>query len=133
VPITFAPVRGAILLCDFDLGRVDPEMDKKRQVIVVSLTPLNHKHARLPGHCTVVPVSSKAPTTLGPEDVFLPVGKYWSFPLDSWVRCKMVDTVSHTRLNLLHRNGARQFRSESMDPADMLRIAIALKFVLGIA
>jgi uncharacterized protein YifN (PemK superfamily) len=133
VPITFAPARGAILLCDFDLGRIDPEMDKKRQVIVVSLATLNHKHATLPGHCTVVPVSSQKPITVGPEDVFLPVGKYWSFGLDSWVRCKMVDTVSHTRLNLLYRNGARQFRSEFIDDADMLRIVTGLKFVLGIA
>jgi len=131
LPITFAPNRGAILLCDFDLARVAPEMDKNRQVIVVSLTKLNHKHGLNPGACVVVPVSSQEPTTVGPEDVYLPVGKYWSFRQDSWARCKMVDTVSHSRLSLLLRDG-RPRRSEFMDEGDMLRIVNGLRFALQI-
>jgi hypothetical protein len=75
-PITFAPKRGAVLLCDFDMGRVPHEIDKRRQVIVFSLTSLNHKHALEPGLCSVVPASSEEPKTIGPEDVLKPAGKY---------------------------------------------------------
>jgi uncharacterized protein YifN (PemK superfamily) len=129
--ITFAPRRGAILLCDFDMARVHPEMDKERQAVVVSIAPLNHKHATSAGHCTVVPISATEPKTIGPEDIPIPYGKYWSFKRDSWARCKMVHTVSHTRLSLLLRQG-RLHPSEFMDAADMQRIMAGLKFVLDI-
>jgi uncharacterized protein YifN (PemK superfamily) len=51
--ITFQPRRGAIVLCNFDMARVHPEMDKNRQAIVFSITELNHRHGRFAGHCTV--------------------------------------------------------------------------------
>jgi uncharacterized protein YifN (PemK superfamily) len=100
VAITFQPKHGAILLCNFDLARIEPEMDKRRQVIVFSRTELNHRHGTYAGHCTVIPTSSKPPKTRGPEDILIRVGKYWSFSVDSWVRTKMIMTVSHTSTTL---------------------------------
>lgn len=131
-PITFAPYRGAILLCDFDMARVPIEIDKRRQAIVLSITKLNHKHALEPGLCTVVPTSSKAPRTEGPEDVLIPAGKYWGFDVDSWVRAKSVATVSHRRLSTLTRNGRQANSTEFLDAADMARIETAVKHALGI-
>jgi uncharacterized protein YifN (PemK superfamily) len=131
LPITFAPKRGAIVLCDFDAARVHPEIDKRRQAIVFSLTSLNHKHATLPGLCVVIPTSSRVPRTIGPEDFLIPAGKYWSFEVDSWVRAKNPVTVSHTRLSLLHRNG-RPRSTEFLDDADMLRVGTAIKHALGL-
>ncbi|MBI3503996.1 MAG: type II toxin-antitoxin system PemK/MazF family toxin [Proteobacteria bacterium] len=129
--IAFAPKRGAILLCDFDAARISPEIDKRRQVIVVSGTTLNHRHGTASGLCTVVPTSSKAPNTVGREDFKIPVGKYWSFTVDSWVRCKLITTVSHSRLDLLLRGG-RPATSEFLDDADMQRIVSGLRHTLAI-
>ncbi|NGX94535.1 MAG: type II toxin-antitoxin system PemK/MazF family toxin [Candidatus Afipia apatlaquensis] len=130
-PITFAPYRGAILLCDFDMARVPPEFDKRRQAIVISITSLNHKHAQAPGICTLVPTSSKEPRTIGPEDVLIPAGKYWSFSEDSWVRAKNITTISHSRLSLLHKGG-RPASTEFLDATDMARVEIAIKHAMGI-
>jgi uncharacterized protein YifN (PemK superfamily) len=130
--ITFAPRCGAILLCDFEMARVHPEIDKKRQAIVISITALNHKHGAYAGHCTVVPTSSREPKSIGPEDILIPVGKYWSFTVDSWIRCKLLTTVSHARLALLLKNG-RPHSTEFLDDADMKRIKAGIRHVMGIA
>jgi uncharacterized protein YifN (PemK superfamily) len=129
--ITFQPQRGAIILCDFDMARIHPEMDKNRQAIVFSITQLNHRHGRSAGHCTVIPTSSKPPKTIGPEDVLISCRKYWSFSVDSWARPKMIMTVSHDRLNLLMRHG-RLHPSEFIDAADTQRVEAALRYVLDL-
>lgn len=131
-PITFAPKRGAIVLCDFDMARVAPEFDKRRQAVVLSISSLNHKHAMQPGLCTIVPTSSKEPKTVGPEDLLIPAGKYWSFDEDSWVRAKNLVTVSHSRLSLLHRN-SRPTSTEFLDAADMAAVEAAIKHALGMS
>lgn len=130
--IYFAPKRGAILICDFDMARVPPEMDKPRQVVVVSETALNHRHAKAAGTCVVVPFSTVPPHSDGDEEVFIGSGSYWSLPEDSWARCKLVDTVSHDRLDLLLRHG-RRIPSEFMSPADMTRIEDGIRAALGIS
>ena len=128
--INFQPRRGAILMCDFDMARGDPEMRKKRQAIVMSIVNLNHRHGLAPGHCTIVPTSAEPPKTEGPEDILIPVGKYWSFKEDSWVRCKMLMTISHTRLEmLLHKRGIPRV-SEFIDAGDMQRIEAGIRYVL---
>ncbi len=129
--IAFAPKRGAILLCDFDAARIPPEIDKRRQVVVVSSTALNHRHGTASGLCTVVPTSSKPPGTQGPEDILIPCGKYWSFTVDSWVRCKLIATVSHSRLFPLLRQG-RPTTSEFLGIDDMRLVEAGLRHVLAI-
>ena len=130
--IYFAPQRGAILICDFDMARVSPEMNKPRQVVVVSTTALNHRHAKAPGTCVVVPFSTVPPNSDGDEEVFIGSGSYWSLPEDSWARCKLVDTVSHDRLDLLLRRG-RRMRSEFISSTDMIRIEEGIRVALGIS
>lgn len=131
-PISFAPKRGAILLCDFDMARVPPSIDKRRQVIVFSIDQFNHKHGAGPGRSMVVPITSQEPRTEGPEDVLIAVGKYWSFDEDCWALGKLVTTVSHRRLSTLHRNGKQVPYSEFVDAADMARIGAAIKSSLGL-
>lgn len=132
-PITFAPKRGAILLCDFDMARIPPSIDKRRQVVVFSLDQFNHKHAMGPGRSMVVPITSSEPKTEGPEDVFISAGKYWSLEEDCWALGKLVSTVSHKRLSTLHRHGRQVGYSEFVDAADMVRIGVAIKHSLGLA
>lgn len=131
-PITFAPKRGAILLCDFDMARVPPSIDKRRQAIVFSLTEFNHKHALGPGRSMVVPTTASEPETTGPEDVFIKAGKYWSLEEDCWALGKLVTTVSHRRLSTLHRDRVQVLYSEFLDDADMLRVGEAIKHSLGL-
>lgn len=130
--IYFAPKRGAILICDFDMARVPPEMDKKRQVLVVSKTELNHRHGKAAGTCVVVPFSTVPPNSESDDDVFFKAGTYWSLTEDCWARCKLADTVSHDRLDLVLMNGQRR-SSEFMSNDDLIRIEQGLKVVLGIS
>ena len=106
-------------------------MNKMRQAIVVSRYEMNHRHARAPGLCSVVPASATRPNSVGSEDVFIPAGKYWSLPKDSWVKCKMISTISHDRLELLLRYG-RRHPTEFLQDDDMANVETAIGFVLGI-
>ena len=130
--VTFTPQRGAILMCDFERAFVPPEMPKMRQAIVISIKDMNHRYAKAAGICTLVPVSSKRPKDQGPEDVLIPLGKYWSFSLDSWAKCSMICCMSHERLDLVLRGG-RRHPSEFLDEADMQRISAAVRHVLDLA
>jgi uncharacterized protein YifN (PemK superfamily) len=112
------------------MARIPPSMDKRRQVVVFSRNAFNHKHGTGPGRSAVVPITSQEPKTIGPEDVFIAAGTYWSLEVDSWVLGKMVTTISHRRLSTLHRDGRQVLYSEFMGEADMQRIAAAIKHSL---
>ena len=131
MPITFAPRRGALLMCDFDMACVSPEMAKVRRVVVVSPNHLNHRHGRAPGLCLVVPFSATPPATPGPHDVFFPAGVYRSLTVDVWAKCAAVTLVSHDRLD---RVGVRRgvYLREMLSPADMARIEAGLRAALGL-
>lgn len=105
---------------------VPPEMIKYRQVVVISDISFNHRRAVAPGTCSVIPFSTVTPSTIGPEDIFIPVGSYRSLNKDSWIRCKMIANMSHDRLGLPH--GVRG--SEFMTLAHMAEIERALRLVL---
>lgn len=126
--VTFVPKRGAILMCDFDMAFVPPEMVKYRQVVVLSVEGMNHRHALDPGTCTVIPFSTIAPATPGIDDVFFSAGTYKSLRKDCWAKCRMICTMSHERLGLVR--GLR--RSEFLNPHDMIEIETAVSYVLGI-
>lgn len=128
--IKFAPKRGAILMCDFGRANVPPEMNKVRPVVVVSLTRFNHRHGTSAGHCTVAPFSATEPDPSS-ADVFIPSGRYWSLTKDSWVRCRMISTVSHERLDLVLRGG-RRIPNEFMNADDLALVETAARQVLGI-
>lgn len=129
--ITFAPKRGAILMCDFEAAFIDPEMRKYRPIAVVSINSNNHRHALAAGTCTIVPFTTVTPQTAGPDDIFVPAGTYWSLPKDSWLRCKLVTTVSHGRLDLVLKGG-RRHPSEFLSTRHMEDLRKGIAYALGL-
>lgn len=95
--IDYHPGQGAIILCDYR-GTILPEMQKKRPVIVLC----KQIHSR-PNLCTVVPLSTTAPTTMMPYHVKLftspPLPEPYNSPFH-WVKADMVSAVSFERLSL---------------------------------
>lgn len=130
MPITFAPRRGAILMCDFDMAGVPPEMRKVRRVVVASPTALNHRHARGPGVCSVVPFSATPPDTPGMHDVLFEPGAYRSLSVPVWAKCAALTLVSHARLD--RPLAGRFYVSEYLSPADTARIEAGLRAALGL-
>ena len=130
--IQFVPRRGLILICDYELARVHPEMNKARRVVVVSPRSYNRRHGRGPGRCLVVPLTATPPQFLTPAIVPFPVGSYRSLTKDSWVVCDALMAVSHARLSRLWIGPGAPL-DETVSEADMKRIQGALRHVLGVA
>lgn len=128
--IGFVPRRGLILICNFDMARVPPEMRKTRRAVVVSPRSHNRRHGHGPGRCVVVPFSASPPPSPTPEDVPFPSGIYASLTVPTWAICAAVMSVSHDRLNRVVASGAGL--DEILSPADMARIEKGLQHVLGL-
>lgn len=128
--INFIPRRGAILICNFDLGRVDPEVGKTRRVVVVSPRAFNHRHADRAGLCQVVPLSITKPASMDDRYVFIPHTRYKSITEDVWAKAGLVATVSHDRLDRPYAN--RRYHSEYVNDDDMKLIEKALIAAFGI-
>lgn len=130
--LKFHPKQGTILICDFN-GLLEPEMVKKRPVVVVS-PKLKHRD-RL---CTVVPLSTTPPHEIMPyhyelRDLHLP------YPFDSdvcWAKCDMIYTVSFERLNLFKNgrgpDGSRKYTSAALNAEQMTTLADKILYGLGI-
>ena len=94
--ITFHPTRWSILECDFNTGFREPEMIKKRLVIVVSESGEGRQ-----GLCTVIPISSTPPD---PIMSFHHEMDSMSIPASyrnkrHWAKCDMIYTVGYERLD----------------------------------
>ena len=122
--ITFVPERGHILLCDFDMANVPPEMRKKRRVAVVSPRSYNRAH-----RCVVVPFSATAPTNPTAAHVTFGVGLYRSLTVPTWAICDALGHVSFLRLDRV-RSG-KVFLSEMLNEQDIERVEIGLRHALG--
>jgi hypothetical protein len=68
--ITFSPVEGTILVCDFSIGFRPPEMIERRPCVVVSKERANRSL------CVVVPISSTESTNPRAIVVPIPIAKY---------------------------------------------------------
>jgi uncharacterized protein YifN (PemK superfamily) len=130
VTIAFVPQRGQILMCDFSMAHVPPEMRKQRRAVVVSPRSYNARHGQGPGRCIVVPFSASPPKTLKPSDVPFPTGPYKSLTVDTWAICEAVMNVSHERLDRVATG--QRFLSEAVAAADMARIEDGLRHALGL-
>ncbi|RUW47814.1 type II toxin-antitoxin system PemK/MazF family toxin [Mesorhizobium sp. M8A.F.Ca.ET.021.01.1.1] len=138
--ISFTPQRGSILMCNFDMGCVPPEMPKTRRVVVVSPRSYNFRISGgetaegekiwLPGKCVVVPLSATEPRAIEPSHVPFTVGPYRSLTVDTWAICELVDHVSHARLDRVQRRG--KFLQEQVSAADLARIEAGLRHALGL-
>jgi mRNA interferase MazF len=124
------PPKGTILWCDFNHGFLEPEMVKRRPVIVVS----PKIHGRV-GLCTVVALSTSAPDpimnyhaqiNIRPR---LPRNELQSD--DVWIKGDMVNTVGFHRLNFIVTRilgGRRQYH---YTPLDQEQFKIAQRCVLA--
>lgn len=98
MPLMFHPEPGTILMCDFSSGFVEPEMVKKRPVVVIS-----PKRKHCSGLCTVIAISTVEPNPKSNWHYKLPNA---SMPIsfqnkDSWLKGDMISRVSFNRLNLI--------------------------------
>jgi uncharacterized protein YifN (PemK superfamily) len=131
MPIPFVPPRARILICDFDLARIHPEMTKQRRVVVVSPRSYNRRHGAGPGRCLVIPFSTTSPPEITPAHVPFAADKYACLSEPTWALCDVISSMSHMRLDNVQISGINQM--ESIDAEDMDRIAEGIKHALGIA
>ncbi len=123
--LQFHPQRGTILFCDFTTGFVEPEMVKKRPVIVIS-------GQQNGGICTVVPISSKAPSPVKNWHYLIPTT---SVPpvlqdADNWAKCDMITAVAMSRLDRIQDgrkpDGTRRYICPRLGKTDMAAIEVAI-------
>jgi len=138
MPLTFYPTPGLVLMCDFNTGFREPEMVKKRPVVVVSGKFQRTNYAN--SLCTVVPISTAAPRTverwhhkLADASVPPPLRALGE---ESWAKCDMVVSVAFNRLDKVRTervDGKRQFAEHCVIPEDLRAIQAGLLFVLNMA
>jgi uncharacterized protein YifN (PemK superfamily) len=133
MPIREHPATGTILMCDFN-GFVEPEMVKKRPVVVLS--PKIAARAQL---CTVVALSMTAPHNELPFHCKIDIDPPLPQPLQSlglWVKGDMIYSVSFQRLDLIrtgHRlDGKRSYYYKVLPHEDMKRIRACVLKGLGL-
>jgi uncharacterized protein YifN (PemK superfamily) len=98
MPLNFHPAQGTIVVCDFFPGFVAPEMVKRRCAVIVSPRFRNRDNL-----CTIVPLSTKAPSPIEAYHMQLKFDPPLPSPFDSptkWVKGDMMYTVSLHRLSL---------------------------------
>jgi mRNA interferase MazF len=134
VALTFHPVAGAVLVCDYR-GFIEPEMVKRRLVVVIS-PRLRHRD----GLCTVVPLSTTAPPRQEDYHHVLeferPLPKPWE-TARVWVKADMVATVGFHRLDLIRigkdQEGKRKYLQTAISDDDLQAIRRCVLHTLGLA
>lgn len=129
------PKIGTILFCDFNQGFREPEMVKRRPVVVIS-PPISVRA----GLVTVVPLSTSRPApemayhckiTLDP-----PLPEPWGDQA-RWIKGDMVCAVGYHRLDLVRMgkddNGKRLYRTEPLPAEDLKQVRICVLNALGLA
>jgi mRNA interferase MazF len=132
--LSFHPNLGAILACDYEPGFKEPEMVKRRPVVVI--TP---RLRRRDGLCTVVPLSTLQPEH--PQDYHLKIrlNPILPPPWDSeecWVKADMLATVGYHRLSPIRlgrvRDGTRIYYNSLMSNANLRGIQRAVLCALNL-
>jgi mRNA interferase MazF len=96
MPIKEHPLLGSILMCDFSSGFREPEMVKRRPVVVIS-----PKIRQRPKLCTIVALSTTAPYPVMPYHCQIDIEPDLPMPLASrglWVKGDMINAVGFHRL-----------------------------------
>lgn len=97
--IKYHPKIGSILICNFDQGFQQPEMVKRRPVVIVS-PPIQTR----PGLCTVVALSTTQPQSICPYHDKLTIDPPLPSPWQStevWIKGDMIAAVGFHRLDLI--------------------------------
>lgn len=128
MPITFHPDPGMVLMCDFTTGFIEPEMVKRRHVIVIS-----PRYRRRTGLCLVVPLSTRPPNPVEPHHYEIPAGRYVFLDPDqsSWVKADMLTCVCFDRLDRVKENG--KWASPSLSADDFRAVKRAVVAAIGMS
>jgi mRNA interferase MazF len=132
--LRYHPEIGTILICDFQ-GFIEPEMVKRRPVIVVSPRLRNRDR-----QCTVVPLSTKAPYPIMAYHYKLklddPLPEPYASPFQ-WVKGDMLATVSFDRLSLPHtgkdKKGKRQYIVRVIEDTDLRNIRSCILHAMALS
>ena len=122
------PKPGNVVMCDYQTGFREPEMVKKRHVIVVSPKLLNEL-----GTCLVVPVSHIRPRPVLAIHHLFTSNLYGFFTPDrpQWAKCNMLSHVGYDRLDRVLLDGTWCVPSISDD--DLLSIKCCVLSATGMA
>lgn len=134
MPIREHPAPGTILLCDFNQGFRQPEMVKRRPVVVIS-----PKISVRAGLCTVVPLSTSVPQPEMPYHCRIRLDPPLPPPFDAdwnWVKGDMVCAVGFHRLDLVRmgkdEKGKRQYRWQTLPTEDLRAVRACVLSSLGL-
>lgn len=134
MPIREHPPVGTILICNFDQGFKEPEMVKRRPVVVIS-----PKISVRAGLCTVVALSTTSPMPEMPYHCRItldpPLPEPWSDP-DCWVKGDMICAVGFHRLDFprlgTEPGGKRIYRYDPLPVADLRKVRRCVLSALGL-
>lgn len=124
--LAFHPRAGTLLVCDFR-GSVEPEIDKRRPVIVV--TPRLAYRDRL---AMIVPTSTTEPNHPQAFHVRLSKNYHPNEPddLPVWAKCDLVCSVSFVRLDRF-KVDRRKFEAPTISDDDLERVRRGILAALG--
>lgn len=135
MPVVEHPLIGTILMCDFNSGFVEPEMVKRRPVVVIS-----PKISGRPKLCTVVALSNTEPDPVMPYHCQIDIMPALPEPLQSqgvWVKGDMVNTVGFHRLDLIrlgkNQQGRRIYRYNTLTNEQITQIRSCLLKAIGLS
>lgn len=127
------PPQGSILVCDFS-GFVEPEMTKRRPVVVVS-----RKIASRPNLCTIVPLSTSVPEVILPMHYLLELDPPLPSPYNArchWVKGDMLYALRFERFYYLRTGknsfGKRTYVYPVLSPEQLSRIQKCIMAGIGI-
>jgi uncharacterized protein YifN (PemK superfamily) len=122
-------------MCDFGAGFREPEMAKRRPVVIIS-----PRMAGRPFLCTVVALSTTAPRPVMPYHCQIDLRPRLPPPLQSdgvWVKGDMVNAVGFHRLDLIRlgkdRNGKRIYLYDPLSADTIKKIRACMLRAMGLA
>ena len=128
------PHTGAVMICDFNAGFREPEMVKRRPVVVIS-----PKIAARPGLCTVVALSTTAPNPKLPFHAQIDLRPELPAPWQSdgvWVKGDMVYAVGFHRLDFIRLgkdlNGKRRYLYQPLSVENLKEIRACVLKGIGL-
>jgi mRNA interferase MazF len=135
MPIKEHPYTGTILLCDFNSGFREPEMVKRRPVVVLS-----PKIAARPGLCTVVALSDTEPHPKLPYHCQIDIRPRLPDEFNSdgvWVKGDMIYAVGFHRLDFIRvgktDGGKRMYHYEPLSNEEIKKIRECVLRALGLS
>jgi mRNA interferase MazF len=128
------PRPGVVVMCDYNSGFRAPEMVKRRPVVIIS----PRIRAR-PGLCTIVALSTTAPTPIMPYHCQIDLRPRLPEPFQSdgiWVKGDMINTVAFHRLDLVRLGrdgtGKRKYLLEPLSDDTLRRIRNCVLKAMGL-